>query len=95
MSLKQVLGENVSALRRAKGLSQNELAELADTSYVHVSRIENGHSWPSDDLIERLAKALKVSAPELFFDSKNAAFPPDVVDRIADLARSVRLKVSR
>lgn len=92
-ALREILAKNVSMLRKARGWSQNDLAELADTSYVHISRIENSHSWASDELITRIAKAFKMPAEHLF--ASGGTLPPDLVDQVATLAKTCGLKIGR
>ncbi|HXG90325.1 MAG TPA: helix-turn-helix transcriptional regulator [Vicinamibacterales bacterium] len=46
--------------RRQRGLSQQTLAKLANTTQPRISNIEHGHLKPSDKLLERLARVLGV-----------------------------------
>jgi len=60
------LGREIKTLRRKRGITQERLAELIETSYKYVQRIE-GKNPPDVRLstIVRLAKALKVKPAEL------------------------------
>lgn len=58
-------GVKIKKLREARGWTQEELADKVDVSRVTIGRIEIGHSRPSLDLLERLAKVLKVKVAEL------------------------------
>jgi transcriptional regulator with XRE-family HTH domain len=60
------LGREIKALRRKRGITQERLAELIETSYKYVQRIE-GKNPPDVRLttIVRIAKALKVKPAEL------------------------------
>ena len=60
------LGKKIKEYRRKCGITQEELAELIETSYKYIQRIE-GKSPPDVRLttIVRLAKALKVKPAEL------------------------------
>ncbi|MCL1822858.1 MAG: helix-turn-helix domain-containing protein [Oscillospiraceae bacterium] len=61
------LGLNIAYYRNDKGLSQEILAELIDIKQtVHISRIENGKSAPSLDVIFGIAKVLDVPVYKLF-----------------------------
>ena len=51
------------------GLSQAKLAENANIAPGYLATIELEKSFPSDDVLERIAKALKIDPSELF--SKN------------------------
>jgi ribosome-binding protein aMBF1 (putative translation factor) len=52
--------------RRKKGISQFELAKLANIQPTEISRIENGWLRPYPGWRKRLAKALGVKEKELF-----------------------------
>lgn len=47
-------------VRKAAGLTQGELAHLANTSQVHISRIETGVQEPTLNMMERITKALQL-----------------------------------
>lgn len=53
-------GSDLQALRVAKQLSQETLAEILSVSVRHLSFIENGKTTPSHDLVLRIAAALNV-----------------------------------
>ena len=60
-----ILADNLRALRRQLGLSQETLADRAGLHRTYVGSIERGERNVSIDNIERLAIALKVSVAEL------------------------------
>jgi transcriptional regulator with XRE-family HTH domain len=59
MSLKNVVGQHIAKLRKAKGLTQAEFAELIGRSVDSVSLIERGANWPSFETLERIGNALE------------------------------------
>jgi transcriptional regulator with XRE-family HTH domain len=63
---KELLGARIKELRKAKGLSQEELSEKVGIDSKHLSRIEVGKSYPSIDTLERIANALNVEIKDLF-----------------------------
>lgn len=63
---KKLLGARVKELRKARGLSQEQLAEVIGIVPAHVSRIEVGRSYTTLDRLERIANALDVPIKELF-----------------------------
>jgi transcriptional regulator with XRE-family HTH domain len=63
---KELLGARIKELRKAKGLSQEELSEKVGIDSKHLSRIEVGKSYPSLDTLERIANALNVEIKDLF-----------------------------
>lgn len=64
-ALRQVVSKNVRARRKALGLSQELLAEATNLTQVHISHIETGAKSATLDTVEKIAKALNVSAYEL------------------------------
>jgi transcriptional regulator with XRE-family HTH domain len=54
------------AHRERRVWSVRRLAEEAGVSFVTVSRIENGHLSPTVAMLEKLAKALDISARDFF-----------------------------
>lgn len=58
--------KNLTSIRKAKGLSQTELAEAVGIKQATVSRIEKGVNNPSLDVAEKIAVALGVNVVELF-----------------------------
>ena len=59
-------GEKLSAARKAKGFSQEELAAKIDVSRQAVSKWENGTAQPETANILKLCEVLEVSPNELF-----------------------------
>ncbi|MDD3012360.1 MAG: helix-turn-helix transcriptional regulator [Candidatus Gastranaerophilales bacterium] len=68
-STKKLLGLRIKELRKAKKLSQFQLAEIIDTDSKHLCRVENGGSYPSFDLLEKISIALNVELKEFFIFS--------------------------
>lgn len=61
-----VIGERLRSLRKSRGLTQSQLAELAGVAQNYISQIEHGQAAnPSLKLIERLAVALTIPLAEL------------------------------
>ena len=67
-------GTRLRELRKAKNLSQRDLAVAVKVSFTYISKIENGKldfgDYPSEDLIRKLAKALDADADELLILAK-------------------------
>ncbi|MFO5439508.1 MAG: helix-turn-helix domain-containing protein, partial [Dolichospermum sp.] len=57
---KQLFGDRVQALRKERGITQEQLAEHIDKSVEHISYIERGERAPSFETILDIAEALKV-----------------------------------
>jgi transcriptional regulator with XRE-family HTH domain len=64
------IGERLRELREAKGLSQGDIGQRSGLFRNYISRVENGHTIPAVQTLERWAEALEVSLYELFFDNQ-------------------------
>jgi len=58
------IGKNIKAERARKGLSQEKLAELSDTTRRTVCLVENGQQHPKLFLVVKFAKVLNVDINE-------------------------------
>lgn len=65
MDAKHRIGLRVKAIRKARGLTQEQLAELLDRSVDAVSLLERGQVLPSFETLERLAERLGVPLKDL------------------------------
>ena len=67
-------GEKIRELRKAKNLSQRDLAAKVKVNFTYISKIENEKldfgDYPSEELILKLAKALEADADELLILAK-------------------------
>ena len=63
---KQLLGARIKELRKNKGLTQQQLAELIDIDSKHLSKIEVGSSYPSLYNLEKITKVLNIKMQDLF-----------------------------
>lgn len=65
MSIRAILATHLAAAREAAGLSQQALADIAGINRKTVNRIENQIHSPRLQVIDALAKALKMSIGDL------------------------------
>lgn len=63
---KAIIGANVKRLRRAKGLTQEQLAVDSGIDLTYAGGIERGRRNPSVEVLIRIAAALDTSPDELF-----------------------------
>lgn len=73
-----MLSENLQSLRKARGLSQEELAERIHVVRQTVSKWEKGLSVPDADLLIRLAETLDTSVSALLGDAVEPEEIPEV-----------------
>jgi transcriptional regulator with XRE-family HTH domain len=62
-------------LREAKKFSQGEMEERTGLLRCYVSRVENGHTIPAIETLEKFARALDVPLYQLFYDGER---PPKI-----------------
>lgn len=63
--IKQI-ANNLRQLRKARGLTQIELAEKAKINSNYYSKVERGELKPSADIYAKIAKGLGVKLDQLF-----------------------------
>jgi len=66
MNAKILLGKRIKELRKQKGLTQEQLAELIDLETTSLSGIESGRHYPSLPTIEKIARVLGIEIKMLF-----------------------------
>lgn len=66
MREKGLIGLRIKELRKNKGLSQEELAEKAETSPNYLSRMERGTENPTLEMLIKISRALGVEMRETF-----------------------------
>ncbi len=66
MSVKKLLGQKIKRIRKNRGLTQEQLAEMIDIAPRNLSRIEIGESFVSAETLDKLLFALNITAEELF-----------------------------
>jgi len=67
MQLRKILVQNLRKIRKERGITQAAFAEMCDTDTSYIGQIEIGNRFPSLDLIEKMAKVLKIRPHLLFF----------------------------
>ena len=67
MTLREIVARNLRNLRRAKGLSQEELAHRAELNRNYVGKLERCENSATVDVLERLAGVLVID-PIRFMD---------------------------
>lgn len=70
--VQKLLGKRIADLRKAKGLSQEDLAAKAEYSTEFISLVERGVNAPSVAGLSRIARVLGVEIKDLFDFGKRA-----------------------
>jgi transcriptional regulator with XRE-family HTH domain len=80
-----VIGERLQKLRKDRHLSQGDIEKRTGLLRCYVSRVENGHTIPAIETLEKLAHALEVPLYQLFFEGQE---PPKLIDTPNGVARN-------
>ena len=64
--IRKLLAANIKSFRKEQGLTQSKLAERANTATRYIAMIEGCKNFPSTEMMERLARALKKDTIDLF-----------------------------
>jgi transcriptional regulator with XRE-family HTH domain len=70
------IAQRLRQLREAKDMSQGDIENETGLLRCYISRVENGHTVPAIETLEKLARALKIPFYEIFYEGKN---PPEAV----------------
>ena len=70
-----VISDRLRTIRERKDLSQGDIEERTGLKRCYVSRVENGHTVPSIETLEKMARALEVPLYQLFYDGEA---PPEI-----------------
>src|SRR6476646_6857718 len=73
------IGSTIRAYRQQKGMSQGDIETRTGLLRCYVSRVENGHTVPSLETLEKFARAFGVPIYRLFFDGNEPATPPKLL----------------
>jgi transcriptional regulator with XRE-family HTH domain len=70
-----VISDRLRAIREQKDLPQGDIEQRTGLKRCYVSRVENGHTVPSIETLEKLARALEVPMYQLSYEGEG---PPEV-----------------
>jgi transcriptional regulator with XRE-family HTH domain len=84
-----VISDKLKELREAKKLSQGDIEKRTGLLRCYISRVENGHTVPSVDTLEKMARALEVPMYRLF-TAEAKIEKPNVSFSKAEPARSTK-----
>lgn len=76
------LAERLRQFREAKSLSQGDIEKRTGLHRCYISRVENGHTVPALETLEKMARALEVPMYQLFYEDEESP-------RIAEPAKSI------
>jgi len=78
-----MIGNRLRAIREEKNLSQGDIEQRTGLLRCYISRVENGHTVPAIETLEKLARALDISLYQLFYDGDKPPALPNVAAKKA------------
>lgn len=76
-----VIGDRLRELRESKKLSQGDIEKRTGLLRCYISRVENGHTVPAIETLEKLARALEIPLYQLFYDGEEPPKLPNLLKR--------------
>ncbi len=71
-----IIGDRLRALREEKKFSQGDIEKRTGLLRCYISRVENGHTVPAIETLEKMARALEVPLYQLFYDGEEPPSSP-------------------
>src|SRR5271169_681342 len=88
--IRMVIGDRLKTLREQKKMSQGDIEKRTGLLRCYISRVENDHTVPSVDTLEKMARALEVPMYRLFTDDDHVKKPNIPAEFVS--SRAVRSK---
>ena len=76
-----IIGDRLRAMREEKKLSQGDIEKRTGLLRCYISRVENGHTVPAIETLEKLARALECPLYQLFYDGEEPPQLPNLPKR--------------
>ena len=76
-----IISDRLRELREEKKLSQGDIEKRTGLLRCYISRVENGHTVPAIETLEKLARALEVPVYQLFYDGDEPPKLPNLLKR--------------
>src|SRR6202167_3827788 len=92
-----VIGDRLREMRENRHLSQGDIERRTGLLRCYISRVENGHTVPAVETLEKLAHALECPLYQLFYDGEEPPQLPNLLKRKSsdDIAWGSRGKDAR
>lgn len=76
-----IIGDRLRALRLEKRFSQGDIEKKTGLLRCYISRVENGHTVPAIETLEKMARALEIPMYKLFYDGEEPPKLPNLPKR--------------
>ena len=91
-----MLNENIKAIRKSKGLSQEELAAKLNVVRQTISKWEKGYSIPDVEMLTKIADVLEVPVSQLLGKKIEIENKPDILaEQLGRIAEQLAIKNNR
>ncbi len=74
-----VIGDRLREMREGKKLSQGDIEKRTGLLRCYISRVENGHTVPAIETLEKLARALECPLYQLFYEGEEPPQLPNLL----------------
>jgi transcriptional regulator with XRE-family HTH domain len=78
---RMIIADRLRRLREGKSLSQGDVEKRTGLLRCYISRVENGHTVPAIQTLEKLARALEIPLYQLFYDGEEPSKLPTLLKR--------------
>jgi transcriptional regulator with XRE-family HTH domain len=75
-----IIGDRLRALREQKNLSQGHIEKRTGLLRCYISRVENGHTVPTIETLEKWCRALEVPLYQIFYEGEEPPAPPKPIE---------------
>jgi transcriptional regulator with XRE-family HTH domain len=76
--INMIIGDRLRTLREQKNLSQGDIEKRTGLLRCYISRVENGHTVPAVETLEKMARALEVPLYQIFYDGEEPPKLPEL-----------------
>jgi transcriptional regulator with XRE-family HTH domain len=76
-----IIGDRLRVLREDKKLSQGDIEKRTGLLRCYISRVENSHTVPAIETLEKMARALEIPMHHLFYDGEELPQLPNLIKR--------------
>ena len=76
-----IIGDRLREMREEKKLSQGDIEKRTGLFRCYISRVENGHTVPAIETLEKMARALEVPLYQLFYEGEEPPQVPNLLKR--------------
>jgi transcriptional regulator with XRE-family HTH domain len=73
-----IVGDRLKPIREMKNVSQGDIEKRTGLLRCFISRVENGHTVPAIETLEKMARAMEIPLYQIFFESNGHKEPQEL-----------------